>query len=670
MTAYYGGRAECRIRKTFVPVTYVDFLSMYPTVNALMGNWNHVIAENILVVDAIEKVRDLLSSPTLANDCCDPTFWKQLFCFVEIVPDGDIVPVRANYNPHGTTMGIGINPFFSDRPSWFALADLVTSVLLTGKVPKITQAFELQASGQQQGLKPVKLRGTVEVDPRDEDFFRKVIELRTTIRKDMSVKAEERDRMNKFLKVLANSTSYGIYAELNPQDSPNSTNVLVHDETCDPFTTTVNAFEKPGQFCFPPLAAVITAGARLMLGLLQHEVEKLGGSYAFCDTDSMGIVSSSNGGIVKCEGGSESTANNSPALKVLTFAQVDDLVEKFSKLNPYDRRAVPGSILKIEDENYTANEGRRELWCLAISAKRYVLATSKKLASDNYELEFELDEIVKISEHGLGHLLNPLGKKSDLQQWIQEAWRFLVGPRIVEPEWLGQPALTQINVSGPAVLQWFRGMNEHLAYKDRVKPANFLLIAHPDPLDQSTIQPVAPYESDLNFWKQMDWIDRTTGNPINITTESLDGFVRHGTVRVQTYRDVLNAFWTHPEHKSLNHNSKPVTAHTNGLLRQRPVTAHPHLHRIGKEGNKIDDRITGIENNPDNYQTTYQKLDPTEWHDVIVPALRNIDRKTLIKVSGLSRRAVERILYKQVIPRQAARLRLESVIPQVSSGSA
>ena len=39
MTAFYGGRAECRIRLENVPVVYVDFLSMYPTVNALMGLW-------------------------------------------------------------------------------------------------------------------------------------------------------------------------------------------------------------------------------------------------------------------------------------------------------------------------------------------------------------------------------------------------------------------------------------------------------------------------------------------------------------------------------------------------------------------------------------------------------------------------------------------------------
>jgi hypothetical protein len=47
MVAYYGGRAECRIRRTPVPVVYADFLSMYPTVNSLMGLWDLVTAERV-----------------------------------------------------------------------------------------------------------------------------------------------------------------------------------------------------------------------------------------------------------------------------------------------------------------------------------------------------------------------------------------------------------------------------------------------------------------------------------------------------------------------------------------------------------------------------------------------------------------------------------------------
>ena len=42
--------------------------------------------------------------------------------------------------------------------------------------------------------------------------------------------------------------------------------------------------EEPGEFCFPPIASSITAGARLLLGLLQTGVEERGGTYLACDT--------------------------------------------------------------------------------------------------------------------------------------------------------------------------------------------------------------------------------------------------------------------------------------------------------------------------------------------------------------------------------------------------
>jgi hypothetical protein len=50
-TAFFGGRTSAHIRKVPVPVVYTDFLSMYPTVNALlMDLWRYMIAEEVSVV--------------------------------------------------------------------------------------------------------------------------------------------------------------------------------------------------------------------------------------------------------------------------------------------------------------------------------------------------------------------------------------------------------------------------------------------------------------------------------------------------------------------------------------------------------------------------------------------------------------------------------------------
>ena len=48
-SAFFGGRTSAHIRKIPVPVVYVDFLSMYPTVNSLMDLWRFVIAKEIRV---------------------------------------------------------------------------------------------------------------------------------------------------------------------------------------------------------------------------------------------------------------------------------------------------------------------------------------------------------------------------------------------------------------------------------------------------------------------------------------------------------------------------------------------------------------------------------------------------------------------------------------------
>src|SRR5262249_29193003 len=50
-TAFFGGRTSAHVRKVPVPVVYVDFLSMYPTVNSLMDLWRFVIARKIRVVE-------------------------------------------------------------------------------------------------------------------------------------------------------------------------------------------------------------------------------------------------------------------------------------------------------------------------------------------------------------------------------------------------------------------------------------------------------------------------------------------------------------------------------------------------------------------------------------------------------------------------------------------
>src|SRR5438309_11231598 len=70
MQAYYGGRAECHIRRVSVPVMRLDFVSQYCTVNTLLRNWDVLTAASVEFPDATTDVRQLLNSIARKPDKC------------------------------------------------------------------------------------------------------------------------------------------------------------------------------------------------------------------------------------------------------------------------------------------------------------------------------------------------------------------------------------------------------------------------------------------------------------------------------------------------------------------------------------------------------------------------------------------------------------------------
>ena len=82
----------------------------------------------------------------------DASNWKRLAGFARIVPDGDVLPLRAKYGGNSWQIGVNYVHASSDDPNeglWYAWPDLVASVLLTGKIPRIVEAF-----GSHRSVKP------------------------------------------------------------------------------------------------------------------------------------------------------------------------------------------------------------------------------------------------------------------------------------------------------------------------------------------------------------------------------------------------------------------------------------------------------------------------------------------------------------------------------------
>jgi hypothetical protein len=329
----------------------------------------------------------------------------------------------------------------------------------------------------------------------------------------------------------------------------------------------------------------------------------------------------------------------------LTWQDVREIVGRFEGLNPYDRAVVPGSVLKIEDENYLRKtKTQRELFCYAISAKRYVL----------YNLESDgTADIRKPLEHGLGHLMNPLDPDdTDNEKWVETVWRYILdcdvrGLDPSPPEWFSLPALSRVGVSGADMYRLFARLNRRKAYADQVKPFNFMLscqvaeYGHPRGADIEHFHLVAPFERDPRKWLSLPWFDRYTGKRYRVTTS--DDESREGVARIKTYGDVVEEYGSHPEHKSLAPNGETCQRKTAGLLTRRPVEAR-RLRYVGKESNRLDEVLYGLIDDEDEVFNEYEDPADDPFVRLVAPILREMPRGVTAKAAGLSRSTLTRVL--------------------------
>src|SRR5208337_1508528 len=200
------------------------FLSMYPTVNGLMDLRRFLIARKVRVVEHCQAEIDKFLRTLTPEKLFRPDTWKHLPAFVKLIPNGDLLPSRGKYSVASNDWQVALNYLYAPEhdPSkglWFSLSDVAASVLLTGQTPMIVDAFALEPVGKLPGVGPVRLGGEVEVNPLTQDLFKTMIEQRKSLSKRKELSEEDVDRLDKALKVLANATSYGIFAEMNRQES-------------------------------------------------------------------------------------------------------------------------------------------------------------------------------------------------------------------------------------------------------------------------------------------------------------------------------------------------------------------------------------------------------------------------------------------------------------------
>jgi hypothetical protein len=600
MVGYYGGRSEVRIRLQPTEVRYCDFKSQYPTVNALLGLQGLLLARTVMVRDATPEVRDFLATVRL-EDLQHVETWRRLRGFVKLRPSGDLLPVRAQFGPEGRNIA---DAYVSGPPIWYALPDVVASVLRTGKFPEILEAIELIPSAERVETKPWSLFGDERyaIDLTQQDFFTEVINLRSAVKADLELARREGreddaaylDGLQLALKLLANSTSYGALVEVNTEAASTERQPLtVYSWRIHETATTV--LERPGGYFAGAVGALIPAGGRLLLAIAERLAADRGITYAMCDTDSMAF------------------ARPDDMTREVFCECVAEIRDWFTPLSPYR-----GQPPLFEDEEENSWQGQPEpLYILPISAKRYALYN---------RLPDGARRIRKFSSHGVGtwtkrsgyvsppHIPAPCGDVQKLggERWQYDLWYDAIAaidggtlpdgrptpidahgaPRYVVPadsEWLSAPAFHKL-----AITTW--NLYQACKHIEGLRPFNFLTVlpvlsaedifhrqrrieheALAGRVSWEEVQAakaryevlagvtfIAPY---AETWERVREVRRTD-------TGEVVGGIEH-----RTLGEALRDYFQHPEWKS----GDPRGI---GLLPRRHVTVLRHV-AIGKESNAI-----------------------------------------------------------------------------------
>lgn len=637
MSSYFGGRSEVHARRIITQVAYCDFLSMYPTVCTLMGLWRFIISEGVNFRENTKEIRELINSVTLA-DIQKKEFWPKLRTLVQILPDDDILPVRAPYGAD-TQLTIGLNYLKSKKPVWVTLADAIASKLVNKRTPKILKAITFEPKGIQQGLNPIDIAGNsnYRIHPEKDDFFKRAIELRSEIKLKMQgAKGEERARLDTeqlALKIIANSTSYGIFIELNVEDLKEPETRLCFGYSRKPFKVTTSKAETPGQYFHPLLATLITGGARLMLAVTETLARENGLDWAFCDTDSMAIA--------KTEG-----------IEASFNSKIEIIRNYFIPLNPYSSKS---SILKLETANFGigANSGKLiPLNFLGISSKRYVL--------------FNLDpngEIIirKASAHGLGQLMAPYSeaeapksipapqiplREIGVERWQYDFWFQIIKahleghPDQVDLDYhpsLNLPAASKYAATKPALLAWFKQHNSNREYPAQVRPFNFLNSFQSRPkalLSKNQLKegcefknspkPVSPFNKNTGLAAK-NCFDRETGHSVE------RGWLKSNIEAIAQYH-------LRPESKFLNGNYLNA-----GITKRRRIDAISTRH-IGKEADQWEEQfhLGSDENAEINYGLPPKEK--AEHKKRLNSSVRKFGERRIAKSVGISRAKLKSIL--------------------------
>jgi transcriptional regulator with XRE-family HTH domain len=353
---------------------------------------------------------------------------------------------------------------------------------------------------------------------------------------------------------------------------------------------TLPRIEKPGPWYFPPLATAVTSTARLLLHLAIQTVHAAGGVVAYWDTDSVFVVATPEGGMIRFPGGTELTEDGKEGIRALPFSQVRRVRSRIDELIPFAdvlathadapgpnnlwvRRREPGA-LRVEPENWLRPAGfQRDVQFAGRASKRYCVywleppGQHVELQPDGKPIVVDPtpDEIrrltkisvVRPSKHGLPYM----APRKD-SQWVEKGLEHLLrlehGFPTEQPAWWNGPAIALIPAARPDIV----------SFNPKPRPFSPLAVLHVPLLGPV----VAPWHDGFDphgaTWRTL------SGEEMNLTPPEggLDG---------ETLGQALARVWGSVDRAAVDARGLPLTARSAGLVRPAPAVA-TEIRNLGK----------------------------------------------------------------------------------------
>jgi hypothetical protein len=252
----HGALVEATHTDRLMRAVDIDISSAYPGVFGELGGPALMRAERLVERDVTDFFRLLLADPHLADRLRDARFWRALgFTRCVVRPRGELFPVEIrDPDPRQPRGRLVVRPCYGERLDVTG-PDVIAATSGVGGVPvDLLEAHQVVSVGEQAGLRQVRVFGEL-LDPYGDPLGQLA-----ALRQRLKRRGRSEDlRRAAVLRVADNAGAYGNFARFDA--------------------------DRPGPWCFPPIAATVTAACRAILMVAEYELTDAGFRVLAMDTD-------------------------------------------------------------------------------------------------------------------------------------------------------------------------------------------------------------------------------------------------------------------------------------------------------------------------------------------------------------------------------------------------